>query len=150
DSYHDDGILLDGGGSGYINSHVSVVALQTFRDNQVQLAEMFGMQLPGQIILYTDLHDFEPELADHPHAGVVAPTERYIDPRLFVDELHDKLVELGVEILEHTELVGIDNSTATLRSAAGENKRGFDKAIVALGAWTTPSVDGLSETRSAF
>src|SRR5699024_9331601 len=103
-----------------------------------------------QIMLDSDLHDFEPVLDDHVRAGFVAPTERYIDPRLFVDELHDKLVELGVEILEHTELVGIDNSTATLRSAAGENKRGFDKAIVALGAWTTPSVDGLSEPRSAF
>ena len=150
DSYHDDGISLDGGGYGFLNSHVSVDALQKFRDNQVQRAEMFGMQLPGQIMLDSDLHDFEPVLDDHVRAGFVAPTERYIDPRLFVDELHDKLVELGVEILEHTELVGIDNSTATLRSAAGENKRGFDKAIVALGAWTTPSVDGLSETRSAF
>src|SRR5699024_6246147 len=47
DSYHDDGISLDGGGYGFLNSHVSVDALQKFRDNQVQRAEMFGMQLPG-------------------------------------------------------------------------------------------------------
>src|SRR5690625_1814704 len=36
DSYHEDGISLDGGGYGFLNTHTSVEALQAFRDNQVQ------------------------------------------------------------------------------------------------------------------
>ena len=43
----------------------------------------------------------------------------------------------------------LNNNTATMRSTEGDI-RGFDKAIVAIGAWTTPSVEGLSGTRSAF
>ncbi|WP_022869774.1 NAD(P)/FAD-dependent oxidoreductase [Yaniella halotolerans] len=150
DSYHEDGISLDGGGYGFLNSHTSVDALQKFRDNQVARADVFGIERPGQIMLDGDLHDFEPVLDEHVRAGYVANTERYIDPRLFVDELHEKLLELDVEILEHTELVGLNNNTARMRGVEGEITRGFDKAIVATGAWTTPSIDGLSGTRSAF
>ena len=150
DSYHEDGISLDGGGYGFLNTHVSADALQKFRDGQVARADTFGIERPGRIMLDGDLHDFEPVLDEHVRAGFVANTERYIDPRLFVDELHEKLVELDVEILEHTELVGLNNNTATMRSTEGEIARGFDKAIVAIGAWTTPSVEGLSGTRSAF
>lgn len=150
DSYHADGISLGGGGYGFLNTHVSVDALRDFRDGQVARAEMLGQELPGQIMLDADLHDFEPALDKHVRAGFLAPTERYIDPGLFVDELHAKLVELGVEILEHTELIGIDNTQATLRGTAGETTRGFDKAIVATGAWTSAAIDGLSETRKAF
>ncbi len=150
DSYHQDGISLDGGGYGFLNNHVSAGALQSFRDGQVARADLFGIERPGQIMLDSDLHDFEPVLDEHVRAGYVAPTERYIDPRLFIEELHEKLVELDVEILEHTELVGLDNNTATMRGVDGETARGFDKAIVATGAWTTPSIEGLSATRSAF
>ncbi|MDN5731401.1 MAG: FAD-binding oxidoreductase [Yaniella sp.] len=150
DSYHEDGISLDGGGFGFLNSHVSADALQKFRDGQVRRADLFGIERPGQIMLDSDLHDFEPVLDEHVRAGFVANTERYIDPRLFIDELHEKLLELDVEILEHTELVGLNNNTATMRGAEGETARGFDKAIVATGAWTTPSIEGLSSTRSAF
>lgn len=150
DSYHEDGISLDGGGFGFLNSHVSADALQKFRDGQVRRADLFGIERPGQIMLDGDLHDFEPVLDEHVRAGFVANTERYIDPRLFIDELHEKLLELDVEILEHTELVGLNNNTATMRGAEGETARGFDKAIVATGAWTTPSIEGLSSTRSAF
>ncbi|MGO1537383.1 MAG: NAD(P)/FAD-dependent oxidoreductase [Yaniella sp.] len=150
DSYHEDGISLDGGGFGFLNSHVSADALQKFRDGQVRRADLFGIERPGQIMLDSDLHDFEPVLDEHVRAGFVANTERYIDPRLFIDELHEKLLELDVEILEHTELVGLNNNTATMRGTEGETARGFDKAIVATGAWTTPSIEGLSSTRSAF
>lgn len=150
DSYHEDGISLDGGGYGFLNTHTSVDALQAFRDNQVHRAELLGQDRPGQIMLDSDLHDFEPVLDEHVRAGFVAHTERYIDPNLFVDELHAKLVELGAEILEHTELARITNNKATLRSAEGETVRGFDKAVVATGAWTTPAIAGLSNTRKAF
>lgn len=150
DSYHDDGISLEGGGYGFLNTHTSLDALRAFRDNQVQRADVLGQQRPGQIMLDSDLHDFEPVLDDHVRAGFVAHTERYIDPGLFVDELHAKLVELGAEILEHTELVGIRNNKATLRSATGETTRGFDKAVVATGAWTTPAIEGLEGTRNAW
>lgn len=150
DSYHEDGISLDGGGHGFLNSHVSVDELQKFRDGQVRRADLLGMERPGQIMLDGELHDFEPVLDEHVRAGFVAQTERYIDPRLFVDELHEKLLELDVEILEHTELVGIEKKNATLRNAEGKFSRGFDKAIVATGAWTTPAIDGLSGIRSAY
>src|SRR5699024_10903832 len=150
DSYHEDGISLDGGGFGFLNSHVSADALQKFRDGQVRRADLFGIERPGQIMLDSDLHDFEPVLDEHVRAGFVANTERYIDPRLLIDELHEKLLALDVEILEHPELVGLNNTTATMRGAEGEPARGFDKAIVATGAWTTPSIEGLSSTRSAF
>jgi D-amino-acid dehydrogenase len=150
DSYHQDGISLAGGGYGFLNTHVSVDALQTFRDNQVRRADMLGQERPGQIMLDGDLHDFEPVLDEHVRAGFVAPTERYIDPGLFVDELHAKLKDFGVEIHEHTELVGIDNRKATLRNEHGETELGFDKAIVATGAWTTPQIKGLEATRTSW
>src|SRR5699024_538003 len=80
---------------------------------------------------------------------ILAPTERYNDPSLFVDEVHAKLTELGVEILEHTELVGITNNHATLRTDQGQTTRGFDKAVVATGAWTTSAIAGLAEAKKA-
>ncbi len=150
DSYHADGISLAGGGYGFLNTHVSVDALQVFRDHQVRRAELLGQERPGQIMLDEELHEFEPVLAEHVRAGFVAHTERYIDPNLFVDELHAKLVELGAEILEHTELVGITNDEATLRCDGAEMTRGFDKAVVATGAWTTPAIRGLESTRKAW
>ncbi len=150
DSYHQDGISLEGGGYGFLNTHVSVDALQAFRDNQVRRADMLGQERPGQIMLDGDLHDFEPVLDEHVRAGFVAHTERYIDPELFVDELHAKLVDYGVQILEHTELIGIDNTKATLRNADGETQLGFDKAVVAVGAWTSPKIKGLEATRTSW
>lgn len=150
DSYHADGISLEGGGYGFLNTHTSLDALRSFRDNQVRRADLLGQERPAQIMLDSELHDFEPVLADHVRAGFVAHTERFIDPNLFVDELHAKLVEFGAEILEHTELVSIVNNKATLRSAAGDETRGFDKAIVATGAWTTPTIVGLQDTRKAW
>jgi D-amino-acid dehydrogenase len=150
DSYHADGISLGGGGYGFLNTHVSVDALQAFRDNQVRRADILGQERPGQIMLDEELHAFEPTLDEHVRAGFVAHTERYIDPNLFVDEIHQKLIDHGVQILEHTELVGIDDRKATLHGAAGETELGFDKAIVATGAWTTPKIRGLEETRTAW
>ena len=149
DSYHADGISLAGGGYGFLNTHTSVDALRAFRDEQVARAEMLGQETPGQIMLDGDLHDFEPVLDKHVRAVFLAPTERYIDPSLFVDEVHAKLTELGVEILEHTELVGITNNHATLRTDQGQTTRGFDKAVVATGAWTTSAIAGLAEAKKA-
>lgn len=150
DSYHADGISLSGGGYGFLNTHVSVDALRDFRDNQVQRARLLGQEEPGKILLDGDLHDFEPVLDHHVRAGYVAQTERYIDPDIFVNELHAKILELGVEILEHTELVGMTDTEATLREASGTTVRGFDKAVVATGAWTNASITGLEETRKAL
>lgn len=150
DSYHQDGISLAGGGYGFLNTHVSVDALQVFRDNQVRRADMLGQQRPGQIMLDAELHDFEPVLDEHVRAGFVAHTERYIDPEVFVDELHAKLNDYGVEILEHTELIGIEQRKATLRNAQGESELGFDKAVVAIGAWTSPKIKGLEAARTAW
>lgn len=150
DSYHADGISLAGGGYGFLNTHTSVDALRAFRDNQVRRADLLGQERPAQILLDGDLHDFEPVLDEHVRAGYVAHTERYIDPRLFVQELHAKLVELGAEIHEHTELVGIRNNQAVLRLAGGDETRGFDKAVVATGAWTLPEIEGLQGTRKAW
>ncbi|GAA2046601.1 D-amino acid dehydrogenase [Yaniella flava] len=150
DSYHQDGISLDGGGYGFLNNSASVDELQKFRDKQVQRADLFGTERPGQIMLDGDLHDFESVLAKRVRAGYVAHTERYIDPRLFVDELHEKLLELGTQIHEQTELVGIDNNSATLRTPAGDITSGFDKAIVATGAWTTSKIEGLAGIRPAY
>ena len=129
---------------------MSADALQVFRDNQVRRADILGQERPGQIMLDSDLHDFEPVLDPHVRAGFVAHTERYIDPGIFVDELHAKLKEYGVEIFEQTELVGIENRKATLRNAHGETELGFDKAVVAVGAWTSPKIKGLESTRTAW
>jgi D-amino-acid dehydrogenase len=150
DSYHADGISLGGGGYGFLNTHVSVDALQAFRDNQVRRADILGQERPGQIMLDEELHAFEPTLDEHVRAGFVAHTERYIDPNLFVDEIHEKLIDYDVQILEHTELVGIEDRKATLHGTTGETELGFDKAIVATGAWTTPKIRGLEETRTAW
>lgn len=150
DSYHADGISLRGGGYGFLNTHVSADALQVFRDNQVARADMLGQERPGQIMLDGDLHDFEPVLDERVRAGFLAPTERYIDPNVFVNELHEKLLEHDVEILEHTELVGIENQKATLLNSKGERELGFDQAVVAIGAWTGPNIKGLESTRTAW
>ena len=150
DSYHQDGISLAGGGYGFLNTHVSVDALQVFRDNQVARADMLGQERPGQIMLDGDLHEFEPVLDEHVRAGFVAPTERYIDPNIFVDELHAKLLDYDAQIIEDTELVAIESHKATLRNANGETELGFDQAVVATGAWTTPKIKGLEATRTTW
>lgn len=150
DEYHRDGISLGGGGFGYLNSHTSVDALREFRDFQVARADHLGTDRPGEIMLDAELHDYEPVLDEHVRAGFVAQTERFIDPNLFVDELHGALIDNGAEIFEHTELKSISNTSAIVITDDGERSIDFEKAIVATGAWTTGKISGLPGITTSF
>ncbi|WP_136088898.1 NAD(P)/FAD-dependent oxidoreductase [Auritidibacter ignavus] len=158
DSMATDGIDLGGGGTGFLNTHNSVDALRDARDAQAARARHLGTPEPGPIMLDDELHDYEPFLKTSVRAGFVAETERFLDPDIFVDSLINWLRKSSVTIHEHATLTSISDGTATVSfggdstgsSSQREETVEFDRAVVAIGAWSSlTEIPGLDVMKSA-
>lgn len=108
DSYQRDGISLAGGGTGYLYTHTDPDQLRAYRSGMVARADLLGMQHPDPVLTGAELRVAEPALSHDAPAAFVAPTERFIDPGTFVDDLSTALTALGVQVREGVEALRLD------------------------------------------
>lgn len=140
DSYQRDGISLAGGGTGYLYTHTDPDQLRAYRSGMVARADLLGMQHPDPVLTGAELRVAEPALSHDAPAAFVAPTERFIDPGTFVDDLSTALTALGVQVREGVEALRLDPAasrpTAIVRTHAGTERISASRIVLAGGAWT--------------
>ena len=92
------------------------------------------------ILIGDDVRVHEPELSDAVYGGIFFPDERHLDPRAFVQALHKRLDEMGVQLreycgLEHVKTTGTGDARriAAIETACGQIDG--DAFVVATGAW---------------
>lgn len=140
DSYQSDGISLAGGGTGYLYTHNDRALLEAYRSTLIKRAQLLGMQSPDPVLSGAEMREREPALSESAPAAFIAPTERYIDPGVFVDDLCRALTELGVTLRPHTTAVRCDLDTnqpsVTVHTQTGSERLSAARVVVAGGAWS--------------
>jgi D-amino-acid dehydrogenase len=63
--------------------------------------------LDRQVLIGDDVRAHEPLLSDRVHGGIVFPRERHLDPAALVRSLRERLLELGVTIVEHAAVTAV-------------------------------------------
>lgn len=139
DPYIDAGIAFEGGGQGYLYTDSDPAALRVFQRTLVARAERLGLEAPHDILTGDDLHSFEPALHPNIANGFYAPSERYIEPGLFVDGLIEWLRNAGVTFIENAPVrnVASDDGGVRVYIDGDDDSLHADGAIIAAGAWSS-------------
>ena len=97
--------------------------------------------LDPQVLVGDDVRAHEPLLTDAVHGGIYFPAERHLDPRAFVEALHERLVQRGVRVVEdaavetvRTRDAGGRRTVTAVRTPVGQFEA--DAVVLATGAWT--------------
>ncbi|MFF2315260.1 NAD(P)/FAD-dependent oxidoreductase [Arthrobacter sp. NPDC058097] len=136
DEYRADGMDFEMHNEGLLMAFTKKENLEHHLDN-LDLPKSFD--LDPQVLIGDDVRNHEPLLTDAVYGGIYFPQERHVDPGAMVTALHKRLVELGVEIIEHSPIDRVTfrgNSVAAVHS--GEQKFAGDRFVLAAGAWTGP------------
>lgn len=146
DAYRADGISLAGGGSGYLYTHRDAEALAAYRDGMVARADHLGLAAPEPILRGGAVQEAEPALAASVGASFVAPSERFIDPGILVDELEGRVRAAGARVISGAEAVRVEGAgsrrargarpAAVVRTAAGAERIEASRIVVACGSRT--------------
>ncbi|MBK0421932.1 FAD-binding oxidoreductase [Leucobacter sp. CSA2] len=135
-----EGFALAGGGTGYLYTHPDERVLEAHRRSLIARADHLGVAHPEPILRGAEVREAEPLLAASVNAAYIAPTERFIDPGLFVDELIARLTELGARFVSGvaatTVIHGGSRPAVLTRSASGERLLTAQSVIVAAGSRT--------------
>jgi D-amino-acid dehydrogenase len=111
---------------------------QAFLD-QLEPVRALGYTIPDRLLDQQEMLTLEPALTDAVTAGFVIAPHGTVDPSALVDSLRDRLGEMGVQILEGTELWDIDSEgarVAALRTSAG--RLPCTSVLLATGSWLEP------------
>jgi D-amino-acid dehydrogenase len=95
-----------------------------------------GFKIPDRLLSQAEVLALEPALTDAVGAGFVIEPHCTVNPQAVIGGLRDRLTELGVEILEGSELSDIDldgGRVAALRTSTGRFR--CDSVVIATGAW---------------
>ncbi|WP_405066459.1 FAD-binding oxidoreductase [Kribbella sp. NBC_01510] len=107
--------------------------------DRLRVLSAYGYPLPDAVLTGDELHEAEPFLSDDVAAGFVIEGEAHVDPARIAGGFADGLVQVGGEILEGTEVIGIDHRNGrvtALHSSSGRLE--VDDLVLAAGAWTEP------------
>ena len=108
---------------------------ETFLSSLEPLAPL-GFRVPTALLGPEQMLALEPALSDAVRAGFVIEHHCTVQPAAMVTALRDRLGELGVEILEGTELREVDVEgprVAAVRTSGGRHR--CDSVVLATGAW---------------
>jgi D-amino-acid dehydrogenase len=111
---------------------------QTFLNGLRPLRDL-GFAIPGALLGRSELRTLEPALADPVQAGFVLEQHSVIDPLPFVRALRDRLLELGVDVVEGAEVRDADvagSRVSAVRASTGVHR--CDQVVLATGAWPVP------------
>jgi len=95
-----------------------------------------GFRIPSRVLGGDEIRSLEPVLSDAVQAGFVIEDHCVVQPLAVVGALRDRLLELGVEVNEGTEVRDIDvegSRLVALRTSTGRYRCGA--VVVAAGAW---------------
>src|SRR5437763_11123689 len=94
---------------------------QTFLAQLEPIATL-GFKIPSRVLTREEVLDLEPALTDTVRAGFLIEPHCIVNPEALIGGLRDRLAELGVEILECSELRDIDaegGRVAAVRTSSG-------------------------------
>jgi D-amino-acid dehydrogenase len=81
----------------------------------------------------------EPALSERVQGAIFFPHERHLDPAPFVRALHERCLELGVEIVQDTEVQRVELEGSRVVAVRGAERRFEGEAfLLAAGAWSGP------------
>jgi len=110
-------------------------SLEAFQSTADRLASEFNIS--ATCLTGTELMNLEPSLIDSLAGGWLFPADSHLDPARLMQSLHANLRELGVEILEQTDVYSLQISRGrieSLKTSAGSID--IDQLVLATGAET--------------
>ncbi len=111
---------------------------QAFLD-QLEPVARLGFKIPDRLLSQDEVLTLEPTLTDAVRTGFVIEPHCTVDPGAVTAALRKRVTELGVEVLEGTELRDAEmegSRVATLRTSAGRFRS--ESVVLATGAWLGP------------
>jgi D-amino-acid dehydrogenase len=106
---------------------------------QLEPLARLGFCIPGAVLGADEIRAVEPALSDAVRAGFVIEQHGVVQPLALVGALRDRLLELGVDVSEGTEVrdVDVDGSrVVSLRTSTGRQR--CAGVVLAAGAWIAP------------
>ena len=134
DDYRADGIDFEMHTKGQVMAFMEKSNL----DHHLEILDLVRQfDLEPQVLIGDDVRVREPKLSDRVYGGIYHPHERHLDPGALMRGLHKRLVEMGVQIEEHTPIDTVDRDDRRVRAvrSAGRVFSG-DRFVLAAGAWT--------------
>jgi len=101
-----------------------------------QNVRRFGLAAPTELISGDQIRDLAPVVSDKVVAGYHWPDQWFVDPSVLVRDLHEALLAVGVEFIEHTEVTGVTPYRDSVVVHTDKGDRPTDAVIIASGAWT--------------
>ncbi len=103
-----------------------------------------GYDLPDDILGEDEIHELEPSLNDRVKAGFHLVQQWNVKADTLVAGLGAKLREMGVTIVEGSEVTGFDHTGTHVRAVrTGRGDIPGDHVVLAAGSWTTPLAKAL-------
>jgi D-amino-acid dehydrogenase len=112
-------------------------ALMEHHLGYADLTRQYG--LAPTALIGDDVRVHEPLLNDSVEGGLYFPKELHLDPGGFTTALHQKLVAMGVDIVENAPVDGVQIQGGRITSVSSEERkfRG-DNFLLAAGSWSGP------------
>lgn len=105
--------------------------------SRLRLMDGYGYHVPDRILDGHETREREPSLAASVQAGIEIEDLWHVDPSVLMDSLARHLLDLGVEIEERTEVVGLEYRDAEVhRLRTSSRSRTVDRIVIAAGAWS--------------
>jgi len=130
-----DGVESEPSSAALLVAAMDVGHAQTFL-RRLKPLERLGFRVPEELLGHDELLAREPALSEAVRAGFVIEQHRVIEPQALIAALRDRLVQLGVEVLEGSEVRDVDvegSRAVALRTSTGRHR--CEIVVLATGAW---------------
>ncbi len=136
DGYQADGIDFEMHADGLLMVFLSARKLDEHGAN-LDLVASYG--LPPTVLIGDSVRAQEPALGEAVIGGIRFPAERHLDPAALARGLHRRCLELGVEIVEHAVVDGVEwRGTRATAVSAGTRRFAAEAFLLAAGTWSGP------------
>lgn len=136
DEYRADGMDFEMHSEGLLMAFTEKENLEHHLDN-LDLVRSFD--LDPEVLVGDDVRNHEPLLTDAVYGGIYFPRERHVDPGAMMRAFHKRLLELGVEIVEHAPVDRVETSGERVTAVCSGGRRfSGDRFVLATGAWSGP------------